>query len=144
MVHFPQVRLLPNSQLTLMSHENWFIELERCKKFLLPVFDRYDTFTWEDVVDNVRTGHWLLYSRPNCALLLEVITYPRRKVLYILAGGGDLKEIIKTDEEIDSIAREFDCDSIEIRGRKGWERIANMHGPEYKTAYIVIRKDLNT
>ena len=49
----------------------------------------------------------------------------------------------KTDEEIDSIAREFDCDSIEIRGRKGWERIANMHGPEYKTAYIVIRKDLN-
>tara|TARA_Y100000310_G_C20456044_1_gene703105 strand:+ start:130 stop:501 length:372 start_codon:yes stop_codon:yes gene_type:complete len=121
---------------------DWESELNRCRKWLEPVFDRYETYRWEDVILNVKEGKWWLLPLKKSALLIEFIKYPRRNTLYVLAAGGDIEEITRSDRTVEKIARETNCTSIEIRGRKGWEKIAKQMYPDYKTKYVVISKEL--
>ena len=120
----------------------WQQELERCKKYLLPVFDKFDTYNWEDVVENVRQGRWYLFTLPNSALLIEFLEYPRKRILYVLAAGGKLEEIIKAESDVISIGKSKECDSIEIRGRLGFEKVTSkIKG--WKKQYTVISKNIN-
>ena len=120
----------------------WQQELERCKKYLLPVFDKFDTYNWEDVVENVRQGRWYLLALPNSALLIEFLEYPRKRILYVLAAGGKLEEIIKAESDVISIAKSKECNSIEIRGRLGFEKVTSkIKG--WKKQYTVISKNIN-
>ena len=120
----------------------WQQELERCKKYLLPVFDKFDTYNWEDVVENVRQGRWYLFTLPNSALLIEFLEYPRKRILYVLAAGGKLEEIIKAESDVISIGKSKECDSIEIRGRLGFEKVTSkVKG--WKKQYTVISKNIN-
>ena len=120
----------------------WESELKRCKKYLLPVFKKFDTYNCEDVVENVRQGRWYLFTLPNSALLIEFLEYPRKRVLYVLAAGGKLEEIIKSEDDVISIAKAKECNSIEVRGRLGFEKITkNIKG--WKKQYTVINKNLN-
>ena len=120
----------------------WQTELKRCKKYLAPVFKKFDTYNWEDVVENVRQGRWYLLSLPNSALLIEFLEYPRKRVLYVLAAGGKLEEIIKAESDVISIGKAKSCDSIEVRGRLGFEKIAKKY-KGWKKQYTVISKNLN-
>lgn len=120
----------------------WQQELERCKKYLLPVFDKFDTYNWEDVVENVRQARWYLLALPNSALLIEFLEYPRKRILYVLAAGGKLEEIIKAENDVISIGKSKECDSIEIRGRLGFEKVTSkIKG--WKKQYTVISKKIN-
>ena len=120
----------------------WEKELKRCKKYLLPVFKKFDTYNWSDVVENVRQGRWYLLTLPNSALLIEFLEYPRKRILYVLAAGGKLEEIIKSESDVISIAKTKECDSIEVRGRLGFEKITKkIKG--WKKQYTVISKNLN-
>ena len=120
----------------------WQQELERCKKYLLPVFDKFDTYNWEDVVENVRQARWYLLALPNSALLIEFLEYPRKRILYVLAAGGKLEEIIKAESDVISIAKSKECNSIEIRGRLGFEKVTSkIKG--WKKQYTVISKNIN-
>ena len=120
----------------------WQTELERWKKYLLPVFDKFDTYNWSDVVENVRQGRWYLLALPNSALLIEFLEYPRKRILYVLAAGGKLEEIIKAESDVISIGKSKECDSIEIRGRLGFEKVtAKIKG--WKKQYTVISKNIN-
>ena len=79
---------------------------------------------------------------PNSALLIEFLEYPRKRVLYVLAAGGKLEEIIKSESDVISIGKARKCDSIEVRGRLGFEKITkNIKG--WKKQYTVISKTLN-
>ena len=119
----------------------WQQELERCKKYLLPVFDKFETYNWEDVVENVRQARWYLLALPNSALLIEFLEYPRKRILYVLAAGGKLEEIIKAESDVISIAKSKECNSIEIRGRLGFEKVTSkIKG--WKKQYTVISKEL--
>ena len=119
----------------------WESELKRCKKYLAPVFRKFDTYNWEDVVQNVREGRWHLLPLPNSALLIEFLEYPKKRVLYVLAGGGNLEEILKRESDVISIAKAKRCSSIEVRGRLGFEKIAKKH-KGWNKQYTVISKDL--
>ena len=120
----------------------WQQELERCKKYLLPVFDKFETYNWEDVVENVRQARWYLLALPNSALLIEFLEYPRKRILYVLAAGGKLEEIVKAESDVISIAKSKECNSIEIRGRLGFEKVTSkIKG--WKKQYTVISKNIN-
>ena len=132
--------LLQDNLLILMP--KWESELKRCKKYLLPVFKKFDTYNWSDVVENVKQGRWYLLTLPNSALLIEFLEYPRKRVLYVLAAGGNLEEIIKSESDVISIALAKDCSSIEVRGRLGFEKITkDIKG--WKKQYTVISKNIN-
>ena len=120
----------------------WQQELERCKKYLLPVFDKFETYNWEDVVENVRQARWYLLALPNSALLIEFLEYPRKRILYVLAAGGKLEEIVKAESDVISIGKSKECDSIEIRGRLGFEKVTSkIKG--WGKQYTVISKKIN-
>ena len=119
----------------------WETELKRCKRFLLPVFKKFGTYNWSDVVENVKQGRWFLLALPNSALLIEFLQYPKKRVLYVLAAGGKLEEILKTENDVISIAKEMNCSSIEVRGRLGFEKIAKQF-KGCKKQYTVISKEL--
>ena len=119
----------------------WETELKRCKRFLLPVFKKFGTYNWSDVVENVKQGRWFLLALPNSALLIEFLQYPRKRVLYVLAAGGNLEEILKTENDVISIAKARDCNSIEVRGRLGFEKIAKKY-KGWEKQYTVISKEL--
>lgn len=119
----------------------WETELKRCKRFLLPVFKKFGTYNWSDVVENVKQGRWFLLALPNSALLIEFLQYPKKRVLYVLAAGGKLEEILKTENDVISIAKEMNCSSIEVRGRLGFEKIAKQF-KGWKKQYTVISKEL--
>ena len=121
---------------------NWEKELKRCKKYLLPVFKKFGTYNWEDVVENVRQGRWYLLTLPNSALLIEFLEYPRKRVLYVLAAGGKFDEILKTENDVISIAKAKGCSSIEIRGRLGFEKVAKKYDG-WNKQYTVISKELS-
>ena len=121
---------------------NWEKELKRCKKYLHPVFKKFGTYNWEDVVENVRQGRWYLLTLPNSALLIEFLEYPRKRVLYVLAAGGKLDEILKTENDVISIAKAKGCSSIEIRGRLGFEKVAKKYDG-WNKQYTVISKELS-
>ena len=121
---------------------NWETELKRCKKYLAPVFKKFDNYNWSDVVENVRKGRWFLLALPNSALLIEFLQYPKKRVLYVLAAGGKLEEILKTENDVISIAKEMNCSSIEVRGRLGFEKIAKQF-KGWKKQYTVISKELS-
>jgi len=123
---------------------NWETELKRCKKYLAPVFKKFDTYNWSDVVENVRKGRWFLLALPNSAMLIEFLEYPRKRVLYVLAAGGSLEEIIKAESDVISIGESRECDSIEIRGRLGFEKIAKKRKGWKKqyTAFSMSLKDV--
>ena len=116
-------------------------EIERCREFLEPVFEKYNTYNWEDVVENIKNGRWYLLAYPKGALLVEIIKYPRKKTFYILGAGGELDQILNAQEDLERIARKQGCKDIEIRGRKGWEKVAKKF-KGYKTHYVVINKEL--
>ena len=120
----------------------WESELKRCKKYLFPVFKKFDTYNWSDVVENVRQGRWYLLTLPNSALLIEFLEYPRKRVLYVLAAGGNLEEILKTESDVISIAKAKDCSSIEVRGRLGFEKVAKKY-KGWEKQYTVISKNIN-
>ena len=119
----------------------WESELKRCKKYLSPVFKKFDTYNWLDVVENVRQGRWFLLALPNSALLIEFLEYPRKRVLYVLAAGGKLEELVKSESDVISIAEAKDCNSVEIRGRLGFEKVCSkIKG--WKKQYTVMSKEV--
>ena len=116
-------------------------EIERCRKYLEPVFKKYDTYNWNDVVKNIEEGRWFLLAYPTSALLIEILHYPRKKTLYIPAVGGNLDEVTSAQDALEAIAKKQGCKDIEIRGRKGWEKVAKKF-KGYKTHYVVINKEI--
>ena len=129
-------QLLRNNPLTRM-----FDEINRSKKYLEPVFDKFDTYNWEDVVRNIVQGRWFLLAYPKGALLIEFLQYHRKKTMYILGAGRDLDEITNAQADLERIEKDQGCKDIEIRGRKGWENVAKRF-KGYKTHYVVINKEL--
>lgn len=119
----------------------WERELERCKEYLKPSFDRFGYNNWDDVKRKVKEGRWFLLAYPTSALLIEFHKHPRNNVLFIVCAGGNLDEITSAQEQLEAIAKKQGCDTIEIRGRKGWEKIAKKF-KGYETHYVVIKKDL--
>lgn len=73
--------------------------------------------------------------------ITEIIHYPEKKVMLIMfASGKKSCEWIHFIEELKGFAQHHDCRSIEIYGRKGWERKLRPFG--YVKIHYVYRLEL--
>ncbi len=69
----------------------------------------------------------------------QIIIYPAKKVCTIMFLGG--KNILLWNDTyaiFEAWARNLGCDSIEIWGRQGWQRMMK----DYELIHIVLRKEL--
>lgn len=78
-----------------------------------------------DVFDRLLTGAYQLWRGNNCALVTEIIDYPRKRCLLFAFAGGDGKEILDMSEEIIEWGKVLGCNMAKVAGRRGWERKVN-------------------
>jgi hypothetical protein len=84
---------------------------------------------------------WVAIEDKNiiAAMVTQVIVYPRKKVLRIVAIGGEGMERWKQFfPMLEDFAMSLDCTSLEAWGRKGWTKILK----DWKSSYIVYTYDL--
>lgn len=97
--------------------------------------------TIEDVEAFVACGKYQVFFGRESIAITEIASYPRRKVLNILHGGGDLNELLnELEPSMCAFARSQGCDAIMGTGRKGWERVTAARG--YRFAWLNMVKDI--
>jgi hypothetical protein len=72
------------------------------------------------------------------AIVVEIVDYPQRISCRIWLAGGDMDELMEAEKNICVWARELGCSSMEIIGRKGWERQLS----DYTASAVVLVKEL--
>lgn len=68
----------------------------------------------------------------------EVQNYPQKRVCSVMFAGGDGQDWPRLMLTIEEFARYSGCNSVEIWGRKGWERVLT----DYSHLHTVIGKEL--
>jgi len=97
--------------------EDW----PRCKAWIEAALEHADgAYTIEDVEASIAAGDMALLSGPVCALVFEIMEFPRLRALNIILAGGDLDQIKTLDPVLIDIARGHDCTRIYLSGRRGW------------------------
>jgi len=96
-------------------------ELERCKGWIESALEYGGgTHYYEDIAEAIVAGKMQLWPAKDSCLVTEITVFPRKKVLHVFLGGGDLEEIIGMHESVVQWAIEQGCESLTMTGRKGW------------------------
>lgn len=122
----------------MTPQENW----ARCRPWIEAALETSPGFeTIEDVERLIGEGTYQVFPGRNSVAITEIVSYPRRKVLNIVHGGGNLDELLSEIEPMMcAFARSQDCQTIMGTGRKGWERVTKDRG--YLFGWISMVKDL--
>jgi len=73
------------------------------------------------------------------AMVSQIISYPRKKVMRIISiGGSDMEKWMPNFPIFENWALNLGCTSIEAWGRKGWLRVLD----DWKCSYHIITKDI--
>ena len=99
------------------------------------------THTIEDIEDGIARGQFVFWSGKRCAIITEIIHYPRARVMHYFLIGGDLKELVEYMEpRITAWAKSQGCHAVSGAGRPGFERVFAKSG--FKPAWRVIFKEI--
>jgi len=71
-------------------------------------------------------------------IITQITPFPGKKVLTIkFASGRDIDRWVHLINHFEQWAREKNCQSVEVWGREGWERMLN-----YERVGVILRKSL--
>lgn len=105
-------------------------------------------YNLSDVYHGLAEGEYLMWGHVKgddivSILVMNVLTFPRKLVMNIMLAAGS--EMEKSESfylnQIESFAKENDCDAIRLGGRKGWKRELKKFG--YTEQYYILEKQLN-
>ena len=114
-------------------------EFERCADYIqAALVYAGHSHTLQDVWQAITNNRAAFFPLEKSAIVVEIVDYPQRATCRIWLAGGEMEELIEAEKDICIWARERGCDSMEIIGRKGWERQLKDYQP---TATILV-KDL--
>lgn len=114
-------------------------EFERCADYIQAALAYAGhSHTLQDVWQAITNKQAAFFPLEKSAIVVEIVDYPQRATCRIWLAGGDMEELIEAEKNICDWARELGCDSMEIIGRKGWERQLR----DYKPTATVLVKDL--
>lgn len=82
----------------------------------------------------------LLITGKDCAMVFEVISYPRLKILHGFLCGGDLEELKASDPYLQEMAKGLGCSRVTIAGRQGWARALKSLG--YSHSCTIVSKEV--
>lgn len=114
-------------------------EFERCADYIVAALEYAGhSHTLQDVWQAVTNKQAAFFPLEKSAIVVEIVDYPQRATCRIWLAGGDMEELIEAEKDICIWARERGCDSMEIIGRKGWERQLK----DYNAASTVLIKEI--
>ncbi len=93
-------------------------EFERCKPHIEAALN-YSGGTHDiiDIYQGLHNGTMQLWPAEKSCLVTEIIKYPKKKVLNVFLGGGDLTEILSMHEDVISWAKQQGCTALNMTGR---------------------------
>lgn len=100
-----------------------------------------DLYTFDDIVALVREGKMQSFHHGDSWGVVQVLDFPRRRVVEIVLVVGlleEMQELLETD--IIGWAREIGATMVWSTGRNGWSQKAKEHG--WKSIAQVFMKDL--
>lgn len=116
-------------------------ELTRCRKWIEDALEYSGgTHDFIDIAQSVTRGEMQLWCGENGAIVTEIVSYPKKKVLHIFLAGGEMDQILDMEASIIKWGQLQGCSSLTLAGRKGWVRaLANR---DWKHAHTVLAKEI--
>jgi hypothetical protein len=103
-----------------------------------------DTYNIMDIEEGIKKERFQLFISWNngveSAVVTEIASYPRAKVLrYVLAGGSNLENWLdQIQQVIEKFAKKNNCTQVEVAGRKGW--VKKLKG--FKEKAVLLSKEI--
>lgn len=114
--------------------------LLRCKAWIEAALEHSGgTHEWQDIVDGIATGNMQLWPAERGCLVTEIVEYPRKRVLNVFLGGGDLDQLVEMHDAVQAWGEAQGCVGATIIGRAGWERVYRERG--WKRQHVVLAKE---
>ena len=111
-------------------------ELERCREWIEAALEYSGgTHNFDDIVEGLKSGVLQLWPTPRGCIVTEIVLYPRKRVLNVFLGGGELDQILDMHTDVVNWAKAQGCTSLTMSGRAGWKKPLAPHGwkPQHAT-----------
>lgn len=91
----------------------------------------------EDVYSRLETGEWTLWiSKVETIIVSAAVTsfiyYPKYTALRIVLCAGSDTNWAEATAYLEEVAKHNGCETLEVLGRKGWERALRSRGFEFQ------------
>ena len=113
-------------------------ELERCKPWIESALGYSGgTHDFSDIVEGLQRGVLQLWPTPKGCIVTEIVVYPKKKVLNVFLGGGELEQILDMHKDVIAWAKAQGCSALSMSGRFGWKKPLEAHGWKHQHASYV-------
>ncbi len=104
-------------------------EISRCRKWIEAALEYSGgTHDFEDIVAGLHRGVLQLWPTPKGCIVTEIVVYPKKKVLNVFLGGGELEQILDMHSDVIAWAKAQGCAALTMTGRFGWKKPLKAHG----------------
>lgn len=104
-------------------------ELLRCRPWIEAALEYSGgTHLFEDIVDGVYSQRMQLWPAEHGCIVTEMVDYPRKRVLHVFLGGGELQQILDMHKDVLHWAKLHGCSDLTMTGRLGWKKPLAEHG----------------
>jgi len=115
-------------------------ELSRCRGWIEAALAHAGgTHGFDDVAAAILDRRMQLWAAPKGCLVTEVADFPRKRVLNVFLGGGEMRQLVGMKDDVEAWARSIGCDATTITGRRGWSRVFARHG--WRPAHVTLIKE---
>jgi len=113
-------------------------DLARCKPWIEAALSYSGgTHDFADIADGLQRGLMQLWPTPKGCIVTEIVVYPKKKVLNVFLGGGELEQILDMHNDVITWAKAQGCSALSMSGRFGWKKPLKAHGWEVQHASYV-------
>jgi hypothetical protein len=78
--------------------------------------------TYEDICREIEDGTMQIWTRPDAAVVTQIVLFPQYKQCFICFAGGNLAAVESIAVDVEAYARAEGCDRMAFIGRPGWQR----------------------
>ena len=104
-------------------------ELARCRAWIEAALEYSGgTHNFDDVAEALASGKMQLWPAPKGCIVTEIVVYPRKKVLNVFLGGGELDQLMDMHKDVIAWSKAQGCVAVTITGRHGWKKPLTKHG----------------
>ena len=117
------------------------IDLVACRKWIADALEYSGgTHTVDDIFDSIERGRLHLWPAERGCLVTEFIDYPRKRVINVFLGGGEMDQLTDMHDSIVSFGKANGCTAATISGRPGWARVWRSAG--FKPTCLTVEKEI--
>ena len=113
-------------------------ELQRCRPLIEAALEYSGgTHDFIDVAEGIYKGTMQLWPTPKGCIVTEIVVYPRKRMLNVFLGGGELDQILDMHQDVIQWAKAQGCTALTMTGRAGWKKPLAKHGwDQLHSSYI--------